>query len=124
MSEAVPAGLSAGGAHLWASLLAQDKTLEAESNPARELALEACRTKDRCDMLDALVRASEPVVESGKGVPITNPVWVEARNAGNALKQLIVALRLPDEASGRRPQRQVGSPATRGVSAVRSRFAA
>jgi hypothetical protein len=56
MSEAVPAGLSAGGAHLWASLLAQDKTLEAESNPARALALEACRAKDRLDQLDELLR--------------------------------------------------------------------
>lgn len=100
---------------MWRSLLAQDATLTNETNPTRDMALEACRTKDRCDRLDELCRVEPPTVDNGKGLPVANPVWVEARQQGNALKQLVVALRLPDTATGRRPQVQRGSSPTRGA---------
>jgi hypothetical protein len=113
--DEMTAGLGAGGARLWRSLLAQDATLTNEDNPARDMALEACRTKDRCDRLDEMCRSEPPTVDNGKGLPIANPVWVEARQQGNALKQLVVALRLPDATTGRRPQVQRGSSPTRGA---------
>lgn len=96
--------LGEGGRRLWASFLAQDVTLEDESNPAREVALEACRTKDRCDRLDDICRSEPPMLETDKGLPIAHPAWVEARQQANVLKQLHAALRLPDTATGKRPQ--------------------
>ena len=118
----IPPGLSEGGSGLWQSLLAQDATLSDELNPARDMALEACRTKDRLDALDAICRTEPVMLDNGKGQPVAHPAWVEARQQGNALKQMIVALRLPDAATGRRPQVQRGSSPTRGAGSARSRL--
>jgi hypothetical protein len=104
VSDAAPAGLSEGGHRLWTSLLAQDDGLSVETNPNREVALEACRAKDRCDLLNEVCRTSDVMIDNGKGQPVAHPAWVEARQQANTLKQLIAALRLPDEATGKRPQ--------------------
>jgi hypothetical protein len=104
VSDAAPAGLGEGGRRLWTSLLAQDEGLSVETNPNREVALEACRAKDRCDLLDEVCRTSDVMIDNGKGQPVAHPAWVEARQQANILKQLIAALRLPDEATGKRPQ--------------------
>jgi len=117
MSDA-PAGLSAGGRHLWAALTAQDAGLSDELNPNRDVALEACRAKDRCDMLNEVVASEDVMIDNGKGQPVAHPAWVEARQQANALKQLIVALRLPDKATGKRPQVQRGSSPVRSVSSL------
>jgi len=119
MSDA-PDGLRSGGSGLWASLLAQDATLSDELNPTRDMAIEACRTKDRLDLLDEVCRTEPVMLDNGKGQPVAHPAWVEARQQGNALKQLIVALRLPDKATGKRPQVQRGSSPTRGAGSVSS----
>lgn len=111
----VPAGLNTGGRKLWESLLNQDVTLEDELNPTRQMAIEACRTKDRLDTLDEVCRTEPVMLDNGKGQPVAHPAWVEARQQGNALKQLIVALRLPDKATGKRPQVQRGSSPVRGA---------
>jgi hypothetical protein len=100
------AGLGEGGTRLWKSLLAQDAALEDEANPHREVALEACRAKDRCDQLDRVCRDESVMIDNGKGQPVAHPAWVEARQQANILKQLVAALRLPDEATGKRPQRR------------------
>jgi hypothetical protein len=121
-SADVPPGLAEGGRRLWLSLLSQDGTLTEELNPARQMALEACRTKDRLDVLDEVCRAEPVMLDNGRGQPVAHPAWVEARQQGNALKQLIVALRLPDSATGRRPQVQRGSSPTRGAGSARSRL--
>lgn len=118
----VPPGLNAGGMKLWESLIAQDASLSEDLNPARQMALEACRTKDRLDLLDEVCRSEPVMLDNGKGQPVAHPAWVEARQQGNALKQLIVALRLPDTATGRRPQVQRGSSPTRGAGSPRSRL--
>ena len=104
--------LGPGGRRLWKALLAQDASLGVESNPVREVALEACRAKDRCDALDAICRSDGPMLES-KGGPVAHPAWVEARQQANILKQLCAALRLPDEATGKRPQRHTGAAGVR-----------
>jgi hypothetical protein len=94
-----PLGCPQGGRSLWESLLAQDATLSDDLNPARQMALEACRTKDRLDALDEICRTEPVMLDNGKGQPVAHPAWVEARQQGNALKQMIVALRLPDTAT-------------------------
>lgn len=113
--EAAPASLGDGGRKLWDSLLSQDASLSEDLNPARQMAVEACRTKDRLDLLDEVCRTEPVMLDNGKGQPVAHPAWVEARQQGNALKQLIVALRLPDRATGKRPQVQRGSSPVRGA---------
>lgn len=98
-------GLNARGARLWASLTAQDASLLDEHNPARETALSACRAADRLDTLEQLAVVTDVVFEGRTG-PMTHPVHVEVRQAAALLARLIAALRLPDEATGKRPQKR------------------
>lgn len=93
------------GSRLWASLTAQDAELASVDCPRHETALTACRAADRLDALEALA-AETPFVLEGKSGPLTHPVHVEVRQAGLALARHLAALRLPDEATGKRPQRR------------------
>lgn len=93
------------GSRLMASLISQDASLEDESNPLREVAISACHTADRVQLLEELCRKTEPVVEGRTG-PVTHPLFVEVRNQAALLARLVSALRLPDEATGKRPQRR------------------
>ena len=123
----MPESLGPGGARLWRALLAQDAALEAEECPAREVALEACRAKDRCDALDEVCRSEPAMLMTDKGLPVAHPAWVEARQQANILKQLVAALRLPDEATGKRPQRHMGAAGARrpnGAGSARDRLKA
>jgi len=97
--------LGARGQRLWDSLLAQDASLEDEQNPMREVALSAARTADRVDHLEGLAMATDPVVE-GRGGPMIHPLLAEVRQQAQLLARLVAALRLPDEATGRKPQRR------------------
>lgn len=101
----VPAGLNARGCRLWSSLLAQDAELESEDDPRREVALEACRVADRLERLNEICESVSPIIETEKATMI-HPAFAEARQQANVLKQLVAALRLPDEATGKRPQRR------------------
>ena len=76
-----PTGLSEGGRHLWLSLLTYDETLADDMNPARNVALEACRTKDRCDILAAICTSVDVVVDNGKGQVGTHPALVSHVNS-------------------------------------------
>lgn len=100
-----PFELSFRGARLWDSLLAQDEQLTDESHPMREVALSACRTADRVEQLER-TSASVPHVIEGKAGPTMHPVLAEVRQQAALLARLVAALRLPDEASGKRPQRR------------------
>ena len=91
------------GRRLMASLVAQDAKLEDESNPMREVAISACHTADRLDMLEQLCRTTDAIVEGRTG-PMTHPVFAEVRQQSALLARLVAALRLPDEATGKRPQ--------------------
>ncbi|AIY15834.2 hypothetical protein KR76_01910 [Pimelobacter simplex] len=73
---------------------------------------EACRMKDRCDKLDELLRGD---VDAWATLVPADMVGVEfklqivgalskANETANSMKQLIAALRLPDPATGKRPQ--------------------
>ncbi len=97
--------LQARGRRLWESLLAQDVNLEDETNPMREVALSACRTADRVDHLERMAAEVDPIIE-GKAGPMTHPLFAEVRQQAALLARLVSALRLPDEATGKRPQRR------------------
>jgi hypothetical protein len=99
----VPDGLMAGGRRLWLALLSQDDSLADDSNPALAIALEACRTKDRCDLLALRVASCSVVVDNGMGQAVIHPAWTESRQQAIMLNQLITSLRLPN-AAGKRPQ--------------------
>jgi hypothetical protein len=98
----VPRGLDERGARLWRSMHEQHPDI---TDAEREVALEACRVADRLERLDAVCRVSEPVIEAKTGL-IAHPAFAEARQQQNLLKQLVASLRLPDEGSGKRPQRR------------------
>lgn len=102
---AVPAGLGERGARLWRSLLAQDALLRVALEPRREVALSACRTADRLEDLETRATWSTPVLEGRTG-QIINPLLAEARQQAALMARLIAALRLPDEATGQRPQKR------------------
>jgi hypothetical protein len=107
-----PADLSPRGAALWRSCLRQDDTLGESDNPMREMLLEACRQADHLDALQEVCDRDGLMIETAMG-PKVNPAFVELNKGRSLLARLIVSLRLPDEASGRRPQR-------RGMTAPRS----
>jgi hypothetical protein len=112
-----PEGLRAPGKRLWASIV------DVFDLDEHELAMlvEACRTVDVLDLLDARVRSEGPTVTGPQGVK-ANPALVEARQQRIALARLLAVLRLPageedvDEKSGaRRPQRRVGARGAYGI---------
>ena len=112
-----PAGTAAPGRRLWASVTDVYDLDEHEL----VLLVEAVRTVDLLDVLDAAVRAEGPLLDSPQGLR-AHPAAVEARMQRIALARLLAALRLPaggegDQQEGARPARKVG---VRGVYAVRS----
>lgn len=105
-----PAGMRAPGRRLWAAVLADYELDEHEV----ALLVEAVRTADVLDLLDARVRADGPIVSSPQGER-AHPAAVEARQQRIALARLLGALQLPT-GEGARPQRRVG---VRGVYGIR-----
>lgn len=113
-----PIGLGARGRRLWREMHAL-----VEFNPAETVLLEeACRMADRLARIDATLRGKSEFVRlrvdeaDGDAVFVVDALLSEARQQANVLKQLIAALRLPDEMSEKRPQRRAGA---RGVGAPR-----
>ena len=113
-----PPGLEARGRRLWKAL-----TEHGASPAEQEVALEACRTADRLDKLDALLRGETDTwaklvadldSESTYELRVTGALS-EARQQQNILKQLVAAVRVPD-AEGEKPQKR-GTP--RGAYRVR-----
>jgi hypothetical protein len=95
----------AAGRQLMASLVAQDSTLEEAANPMRVVAFRACATADRVAHLGQLSESVDAVIE-GRSGPTMHPLFSELRQQESHLARLISALRLPDEATGKRPQRR------------------
>jgi hypothetical protein len=84
-----PAGLAKGGSVLW------DAITEAHDLDATQVVQleEACRAKDRCDLLDSILAEG-----------MDSAVLKDANATANLLKQLLAALRLPDPQTGKKPQ--------------------
>jgi hypothetical protein len=103
-----PAGLGAGGRALW-----RDITGVHDLDPAQLVTLlEACRAKDRLDKLDLILRAdvdtwTKLVIDLNSDGNVyelrMTQALPQANATANLMKQLLTALRLPDE-SGKRPQ--------------------
>lgn len=104
-----PKSLGAGGKKLWKSI-EDDYDLDASQLVQLE---EACRAKDRLDKLDLILRANVDtwatltVDMNSDGqvyeLRITQAL-PQANATANLLKQLLAALRLPDAATGKKPQ--------------------
>lgn len=103
-----PSGLAAGGRALWDSITEVHSDLDA----AQLVQLtEACRAKDRLDKLDALLRGDIDTwavlvhkLQTQDYELRIDKALTDANATANLMKQLLAALRLPDEATGKRPQ--------------------
>ena len=93
------------GSRLMEQLIARDAMLEDDDNPLREVATAACETADRVAHLQKLAREVDAVIEGQRG-PTMHPIFAEVRQQEASLARLISALRLPDEATGKRPQKR------------------
>ncbi len=110
-----PAGLAPGGLALWTAI-ADDHLLDAVQLVQLT---EACRQKDRLDEMDRIIagkgvlnlmqfRVSDVFHSEDEKRVIVNvkfdSVIDRANTTANGMKQLLAALRLPDEATGKKPQ--------------------
>lgn len=96
-----PDGAGPAGLALWTGILSTFGL------PTHELFMlsEAVRVADRLHQLEALVDAEGLLIlDPKRQIKIAHPALVEARQQRVALARLLVALRLPDLGSGRRPQ--------------------
>lgn len=106
-----PTGLSTGGRTLWKSI-----TDAHDLNAIQQVTLlEACRSKDRLDKLDEILRGDVEVWATLVHDTRTEDYELkidaalsQANSTANLLKQLLAALRLPDEA-GKKPQQRGGA---------------
>lgn len=103
-----PVGLSCGGRSLWRAITDVHDDLDAVQLVQLE---EAARAKDRLDKLDAILRADVDTwatlvhdVRTEDYELKIDAALSQANSTANLLKQLLAALRLPDAATGRKPQ--------------------
>jgi hypothetical protein len=109
-----PAGLKARGRKLWNDITSG---YEIADKPAELVMLEeACRIADRLEALDEILRGDSEVwarlvhdLQTESYVLRIDSALSEARQQANQMKQLLAALRLPDEQSGKRPQQRGGA---------------
>jgi hypothetical protein len=108
----VPSGLGAGGRSLWRAITGQHEDLGAAQLVQLE---EVCRAKDRLDKLDEILRGDTDTwaslvkargADEGVLEVRVSGVLMKANETANVMKMLLAALRLPDEATGKRPQRR------------------
>lgn len=112
MGKRAPTELAAGGRALWKAI-----TDEHELDAVQEVQLlEACRAKDRLDRLDAVLRGDADTwmklvhrVQTEDYELHIDDALTKANQTANQMKQLLAALRLPDEATGKRPQQRGGA---------------
>lgn len=113
---APPKGLAAGGRALWRAI-----TADHDLDPAQRVQLEeACRAKDRLDEFDSIIHGKgvlnlmrfrlqvDELLDDPRAVVEVrfDSVIAQANATANLMKQLLAALRLPDAATGQRPQRR------------------
>lgn len=102
-----PDGLGSGGRALWDAIV-EDHELDATQLVQLE---EACRAKDRLDKLDAVLRGDADVwmrlthrLKTEDYELRIDDALKQANATANLMKQLLAALRLPDAATGKKPQ--------------------
>lgn len=103
-----PTGLDSGGRMLWKSITTDHVGLDAPQLVQLE---EACRAKDRLDRLDKLLRGDVETwmrlthrTQTEDYELKIDAALAQANATANVMKQLLAALRLPDEKTGKRPQ--------------------
>ena len=88
-----PKGLALEGRRLWRETL-KEFTL----GPAEMRLLEdACREVDLIETLQTELHGADLVVKGSRHQPVANPLLQEIRQHRGVLRQLLGALRLPDE---------------------------
>ncbi len=106
-TDPAPDGLASGGASLWDAV-----TGAHELDPAQRVQLEeACRAKDRLDKLNELLtgnvetwaKLTHRLATEDYELKVDNAL-TQANATANLMKQLLAALRLPDEQTGKKPQ--------------------
>lgn len=100
-----PSGLKWSGRRLWEATVADFELAEHEVG----LLLQACRTADALDQLQARLDSDGPMIDSPQGLK-AHPALPELRQQRIALARLLAALGLPTglaEDKGRRPVRGV-----------------
>lgn len=110
-----PVGLGSGGRALWKAVT-DGHDLDAMQKVTLE---EACRAKDRVDKLDEILRGDidtwATLVHDLRTEDYElkiDAALSQANATANLMKQLLAALRLPDAATGKRPQRRGGARGT------------
>lgn len=102
----VPKDLGARGRRLWRSIATADPGAVEVGDPRRDVAMEACRAADQLDALAEVLAADGLMVRDPiTGAQKIHPALVESNRLRPLLARLIVALRLPDKATGAKPQR-------------------
>lgn len=103
----VPRGLDKGGRALWRSIAA-DHDLDVMQRVQLE---EACRAKDRLDKLDLILRGDAETwatithrTQTDDYELKIDDALTKANATANLMKQLLAAMRLPDAATGKKPQ--------------------
>ena len=115
MTPRAPSSLRAPGRRLWDSVVDHFELEEHEV----ALLVEAVRTVDNLDQLEAAVRRDGPLLQSEQG-PRAHPALIESRQQRIALARLLAALRLPagetdDRQARARAQRRVGARGVYGI---------
>ena len=105
-----PAGARAAGRRLWSSVVEHYELEEHET----ALLVEAVRTVDLLDVLDAAVRRDGPLIDTPQGLR-AHPAAVEARQQRIALARLLAALRMPAGAEEEHPKGDLARPQRRGA---------
>lgn len=102
-----PSTLGDGGRALWNSIDSEHDL----TAPQRVQLEEACRAKDRLDQLDKILRGDTDtwayLVHDARTEDYElkiDAALTTANATANLMKQLLAALRLPDEATGKKPQ--------------------
>jgi hypothetical protein len=106
-TQRYPSGLESGGRALWKAIV-DEHDLDATQRVQLE---EACRAKDRLDRLDVLLRGDVDTwmrlthrTQTEDYELKIDSALTQANSTANLMKQLLAALRLPDEQTGKRPQ--------------------
>lgn len=110
VTHSEPDGFGPGASALWSRIVTDHPGLDGPQLAQLE---EACRAKDRLDKLDALLRGdvdtwAKLVVDVNSDGQVfelrVTQALAQANSTANIMKQLLAALRLPDAATGKKPQ--------------------